>query len=276
MEVAKLDLPEVERIFKPVLRKATCVGIPEIIEEIVLSYPSALFFVPDNENIIKYAILNRREHVFNLVHRTGWKYIYGIDNSLNNVLHLAARLGREQQINHNASAAGAVLQMQRERQWYEEVQERTPPADRESKNIDGMTPTEVFSETHQDLVKEAERWIKETATSCTIVAVLVATTVFAAAITVPDEDFLRILPERLSVGFITLYVSILSMMIAFGAILYLVFGYNKAWVLISIVASAGIPVTLFGAFQFPLLVEMIQSTYRRNIFHKQLGLRALR
>lgn len=76
-EVAKSKLSNVERIFKPALRKAARVGIPEIIEEIVLSYPSALFFVSLGDlNIITYAILNRRECVFNLVHQTGWKYIY--------------------------------------------------------------------------------------------------------------------------------------------------------------------------------------------------------
>ncbi|KAG5556184.1 hypothetical protein RHGRI_006717 [Rhododendron griersonianum] len=119
MEVAKSKLSEVEMIFKPALRKAACLGIPEIIEKIVSSYPSALFFFPDDQNIITYAILNRRERVFNLVHQTGWKYIYGIDrSSTNNILHLVARLGHEQQINLNAGAAGAVLQMQREMQWY--------------------------------------------------------------------------------------------------------------------------------------------------------------
>ncbi|KAG5549390.1 hypothetical protein RHGRI_014665 [Rhododendron griersonianum] len=103
---------EVEKIFKAALRKAACVGI-------VLSNPSALFFVSLGDlNIITYAILNCHERVFNLVHQTCWKYIYGVDNSLNNVLHLAARLGHEQQINLKASVAGAVLQMQQEMQWF--------------------------------------------------------------------------------------------------------------------------------------------------------------
>ncbi|KAG5556182.1 hypothetical protein RHGRI_006715 [Rhododendron griersonianum] len=124
-EVAKSKLSKVERIFKPALRKAARVGIPEIIEEIVLSYPFALSFINlDNVNIIKYAILYRRERVFNLIHQLGWKYIYGEDNSLNNVLHLAAHLRREQQINLKDSAAGAVLQMQREMQWFKATSSR--------------------------------------------------------------------------------------------------------------------------------------------------------
>ncbi|KAG5523111.1 hypothetical protein RHGRI_035053 [Rhododendron griersonianum] len=120
-EVAKLELSDVERIFKPVLRKAARVGIPEIIEEIIVSYPMALYFVDlDNLNIFKYAIFYRRESVFNLIYQVdaGSRYITEPDSSSNNGLHLAARLRREQQINLKASAAGAVLQMQRERQWF--------------------------------------------------------------------------------------------------------------------------------------------------------------
>ncbi|KAI8562671.1 hypothetical protein RHMOL_Rhmol03G0052800 [Rhododendron molle] len=321
MEVAKLNLSGVEMIFKPALRKAVRVGIPEIVEEIVLSYPSALFFMDlAGLDIFKYAILYRREHVFNLIYQTDHaakRFINVEDFSLNNGLHLVARLRHEQQINLKASAAGAVLQMQREVQWFKEVEKFTIPGDKEKRNSDGMTPAEVFSDTHQDLVKEGERWMKDTATSCTIVSALIAAMVFAAAITVPggndsvkghpllskqkafvifgisdalalfssvtsvlmflliltsryaEKDFLYTLPKRLIFGLITLFVSILSTMVAFGAILYLVFGDNKAWILIPVVALASIPVTLFGALQFPLLVEMIQSTYGRGIFGKQ-------
>ncbi|XP_059669125.1 uncharacterized protein LOC132314259 [Cornus florida] len=43
----------------------------------------------------------------------------------------------------------------------------------------------IFSETHEDLLKEGEKWLKDTANSCTIVTVLVVTIVFSAVITVP-------------------------------------------------------------------------------------------
>ncbi|XP_058205429.1 uncharacterized protein LOC131319264 isoform X2 [Rhododendron vialii] len=321
MEVAKSNLSKVEMIFKPALRKAVRVGIPEIVEEIVLSYPSALFFMDlDGLNIFNYAILYRRERVFNLIYQTdhvGKRFILGEDYSSNNGLHLVARLTHEQQINLKAGAAGAVLQMQREVQWFKEVEKFSQPGDKEKRNTNGMTPIEVFSETHQALAKEGERWMKDTATSCTIVAALIATMVFAAAVTAPggnndhngqpilskqkafivfgisdalalfssitsvlmflliltsryaEEDFLYTLPKRLIIGLITLFVSILSTMVAFGAILYLVFGDNKVWILIPIVTLASIPVTLFGALQFPLLIEMIRSTYGRGIFGKQ-------
>ncbi|KAG5556178.1 hypothetical protein RHGRI_006713 [Rhododendron griersonianum] len=121
MEVAKSNLSQVERIFKPALRNAAHVGIPEIIEEIVLSQPLALSFTfPNGLNIITYAIMYRRERVFNLIYQIGGggRLLYDRDDDSMNGLHLAARLRREQQINLKASATGVVLQMQREVQWF--------------------------------------------------------------------------------------------------------------------------------------------------------------
>ena len=51
--------------------------------------------------------------------------------------------------------------------------------------INRMTPQELFKTKHADLLKEAQKWIKETSQSCSAVAVLVATVVFAAAYTIP-------------------------------------------------------------------------------------------
>ena len=55
----------------------------------------------------------------------------------------------------------------------------------EYRNKDGKSPRELFTECHKDLVKEREKWIKETATSCTVVGSLIVTIMFAAAITFP-------------------------------------------------------------------------------------------
>ncbi|KAL7228481.1 hypothetical protein ACSBR2_007240 [Camellia fascicularis] len=147
--------------------------------------------------------------------------------------------------------------------WFKRSQEES--------NGEDTTPAEVFTDTHKKLVKEGERWMKDTANACTIVAVLIATIVLAAAITVPggnnsdgnpnfykracfiifgifdalafflsvtsvlwflsiltscyaEHDFLVILPTKLICGLATLFLCILSTMIAFSATLYLVFG----------------------------------------------------
>ena len=59
------------------------------------------------------------------------------------------------------------------------------PHYRERKNKDGLTPHELFTKEHKDLVKQGEDWMKDTASQCMVVAALIATIVFAAAFTFP-------------------------------------------------------------------------------------------
>ena len=58
----------------------------------------------------------------------------------------------------------------------------------EYKNTNGKRPQELFIESHKELVKEGEKWMKGTASSCTVVAALIVTIMFAAAITVPGGN----------------------------------------------------------------------------------------
>ncbi|KAH9647950.1 hypothetical protein KPL70_025390 [Citrus sinensis] len=58
----------------------------------------------------------------------------------------------------------------------------------EAINTGGLTPTALFSEKHKELKRKGETWMKDTASSCMIVATLIATIVFAAAITVPGGN----------------------------------------------------------------------------------------
>ncbi|KAK4391873.1 hypothetical protein Sango_1965100 [Sesamum angolense] len=46
----------------------------------------------------------------------------------------------------------------------------------------------VFTEEHKILKEEGEKWMKDTSNSCTIAAALIATVMFAAAITVPGGN----------------------------------------------------------------------------------------
>ncbi|KAF3644397.1 hypothetical protein FXO37_21492 [Capsicum annuum] len=65
----------------------------------------------------------------------------------------------------------------------QEVEKFVPPTFRTKRNSFG-----VFTEEHKELVKEREKWMKETATSCIFVASLTATVGFAASITVPGGN----------------------------------------------------------------------------------------
>ncbi|XP_076895122.1 uncharacterized protein LOC143547624 [Bidens hawaiensis] len=81
-----------------------------------------------------------------------------------------------------------------------------------------------------------------------------------------EQDFLFTLPSRLIMGLATLFLSTTSMMIAFGASLYLLFGQGKDWILIPIAALSCLPITCFVTLQFPLLAELISCTYGRGLF----------
>ncbi|KAL8241213.1 hypothetical protein R6Q59_014568 [Mikania micrantha] len=184
----------------------------------------------------------------------------------------------------------------------------------EQRNMLGKTPATVFTETHENLAREGEQWMKDRANSGIIVATLIATIVFTSAITVPGgsngnnglpifsnkqafivfavsdalalfmsassmlmflgiltaryavQDFLYSLPKRLIIALITLFLSIIFMMISFTSILYLVFGDEKRWVLGLVSSLATIPVLLFALMQFNPLLDIISSTYGPGIF----------
>ncbi|KAI5674238.1 hypothetical protein M9H77_14602 [Catharanthus roseus] len=317
LEVSKMDYSTATSFFElPIILGAT-LGNNVIVEEILESFPSAIWSRNhEGRNIFLLAVANRRENIFNLLYQMSEHKQLALqlqDVKNNNILHLAGKLAPPPQLN---LVSGAALQMQRELQWYKEVEKYVLPELRDTKNSNGRTPAVEFSMEHKDLVKEGEQWMKDTANSCTVAATLIATIAFAAAITVPggnngdsglpifskvpafnvfavsdalslfsstasllmflsiltaryaEQDFLFSLPRRLIIGLGTLFLSITTMMIAFSATIYLVFGDRKAWTIVPIAAFACLPVALFVALQFPLLVDMIRSTYRPGIFGK--------
>ncbi|KAF7143131.1 hypothetical protein RHSIM_Rhsim05G0147100 [Rhododendron simsii] len=311
---------------KDALIIAARLGIHEVIEEIVDSYPKLIWTRDDNDDrtIFQRAVIERHENVFNLLYQMGdyKRYLMLVqDNHLmlvrdtheDTMLHLAGRLAPRIKLD---LVPGAALQMQRELQWFKEVEKQIPPMYKESQNKSGETPAMVFTREHEKLVEEGQKWMKDTANSCTIVAALIVTVVFAAAITVPggsdntglpifskktafiafavsdaislftsttsllmflsiltsryaESDFLYVLPKRLIIGLSTLFLSITTMMVAFSATLYLLFGHDKLWILIPVAVLASLPVTSFVSLQFPLLVDLISTTYGPGIFGKQ-------
>lgn len=62
------------------------------------------------------------------------------------------------------------------------------PQQIEAKNKGGQTPRDMFIEKHQNLRKDGEDWMRNTANSCMVVATLITTVVFAAAFTVPGGN----------------------------------------------------------------------------------------
>ncbi|XP_031262299.1 uncharacterized protein LOC116120484 isoform X2 [Pistacia vera] len=166
---------------------ATERGIIKIVKEILKFYPQLVESENDlKQNILHVAIKHRQKKIFDHVKRMKipmTRLVRGIDRNGYTILHHAAYTSDDTREIH---PAGPVYELQEELKWYKRAEKVTPPhylmlPDSEDK----MTCEELFNMKHNDLLKRARQWIKETSQSCSAVAVLVATVVFAAAYTVP-------------------------------------------------------------------------------------------
>ncbi|XP_050140264.1 ankyrin repeat-containing protein At5g02620-like isoform X2 [Malus sylvestris] len=165
---------------------AAKLGNFEFLSVLIDSYPKLqLEYDEKNRTIFHIAVLHRHASIFNLVHETGSiKDIIAtfIDDENNNILHLAAELAPQDQLN---LVSGAALQMQRELVWFEEVEKIVQTHFIDMKNRQGKTPRELFTSEHEDLLRKGESWMKDTANSCMLVSTLIATVVFSAAFSIP-------------------------------------------------------------------------------------------
>lgn len=188
------------------------------------------------------------------------------------------------------------------------------PACIESKTSEhNKTPYVIFTEEHQTLRKEGEKWLKGTSTTCMIVATLIATLVFAAAINVPggfddngypvlvnskwfqifyggaavaficsslsivlfmsiltsrnsSEEFRTMLPLRLMLGLLMLFVSIVAMVTSFCGVVIIMHHTMIAWKLATIVCLVLFTGMSFIALHFKLFIGMIRATYWSKFF----------
>ncbi|VFQ74116.1 unnamed protein product [Cuscuta campestris] len=303
-----------------VLTVAAREGLVDFLSRVSETYPQSLQFTPEygNWNIFFLAIRYRQAEVFSLIHRYRFKNLAAsvVDTSGNCMLHVAAKLTPSNQLNR---VSGAALQMQREMQWFKEVESVVPLGLRVSLNSDRQRPEDIFKATHRDLRDAGEKWMKDTASSCSVVGALIVTMMFAVAFTVPggndqndgypvflkdddnnkllfilfmvsdalslfssttcvltflgiltsryaEEDFLTSLPKKLIIGLSALFVSILTMMAAFCLCIVLMLRQTYPWSYLPVFIVAGVPVALFVWLQFPLLLDVISSTYGPGIF----------
>ncbi|KAK6924229.1 PGG domain [Dillenia turbinata] len=294
-------------------------GVVEFFTEWEKYYPDILDIkdTTSNREIFSIATLGRQNKVLSLIFDADGNVtrplaVSNEDSNGDSMLHLAAALPPSFKLDRSS---GAALQMQRELQWFKEVEIIVQPSLRDKTNKQQKTPRILFTEQHKALKDEGEKWMKDTATSCSVVAALIATIMFAAAFTIPggnttsgtpifltnvdftvfiiadafslfssstsvlmflgiltsryrEDDFLRSLPTKLIIGLSTLFFSIATMMVSFGATLVLMLKTKIAWVLIPIILFASIPVTMFALLQFPLLVEIFHSTFGPSILRR--------
>ncbi|KAL8509537.1 hypothetical protein ACS0TY_016666 [Phlomoides rotata] len=319
--IQNLDDLESQTIYGDAMMEAIHCGTLEAVQIILEAFPETIITATRKREAFVFGMAaeNRCEVVFQLIQRTSIlsqrRSLENLDFEKNNILHRTAKLAPSHKLNLVPSAA---LQMQREMQWYKEMEKLVAPLNREVKNTDNNTPWMVFTKEHEKLKSDAETWLKQTANSCSIVAALIATVVFTAAITVPggnkersgfpffsgetafivfaiadaislfasivcllmflaiitsrfaEEDFLYALPMRLSFCLVSVFISILFMMVAFGATVYIVFGKKNNWIIIPLYWLSSWPMACFMYTQTPLLFDIISNTYGAGNLGKRI------
>ncbi|KAI3956090.1 hypothetical protein MKW98_027404 [Papaver atlanticum] len=85
-----------------------------------------------------------------------------------------------------------------------------------------------------------------------------------------EMDFLKVLPQKLIIGFATLFISMAAILVAFGASVYIVVGGRYPWAPIPIALFTSCPILLFACLQLPLFYEMVHSTYRGSILRNHI------
>ncbi|KAM4081490.1 hypothetical protein ACJW30_11G096400 [Castanea mollissima] len=164
------------------MMKAVKQGRVEFVTEILKTCPDLI-----GRSLFYLAVLHRQHEVFRFLCRSpAKKALFAlVDSDRNTILHISAMFEPSARRN---TVPGAAFLMQREVQWYKEVESIVHPFMLEYTNKNGQRPRELFTESHKELMKEGEKWMKETASSCTVVAALIVTIMFAAAITVPGGN----------------------------------------------------------------------------------------
>ncbi|KAG6763597.1 hypothetical protein POTOM_031023 [Populus tomentosa] len=188
--ISTLDYEEYHKAdIEEALHNAVENGKVEFIIEVIKVCPHVMRNVDDNKrNLFMSSIENLQEKVFSLFYgleAEKARFVPMADNSGNTMRHLAAKLSPPSQL---ARISGAALQMQRKLQWYKEVESIMNPTLKDYPNESTQTARELFTSDHKNLLVKGEQWMKEAATSCTVVGALIITIMFTVAFTVPGGN----------------------------------------------------------------------------------------
>ncbi|XP_042957902.1 uncharacterized protein LOC122293403 [Carya illinoinensis] len=153
------------------INRAVKNGIFEFVSETLSKDPRFLEKEDTNSrNILMLAVLYRHSKIFSHIHGLDKNkaLTFYKDRNDDNVLHMAAIVEDSTRLDRSS---GAALQMQRELQWFKEVEEIVSLNIKEGTNKDNLTPRQLFTKNHEDMMENGEKWMKDTASSCTVIAI---------------------------------------------------------------------------------------------------------
>ncbi|XP_057419045.1 uncharacterized protein LOC130713263 [Lotus japonicus] len=293
-----------ELITKPsvVLFDAVKSGNFLIVKTLLFTYPELLAVKdPKNEqNILHIAVLFRQNSIFDFILKANPKLlIRAVDEDRNNILHLAACQQKEASLSLRPD-----IRMRRELAWFKEVEKRVPPELRAMKNKDGKTPNDMFYANHRKLSDEVKETAKGVANSAMVVAALVVTVAFAAALTTPGDknnawfsvfiitnavalftsslaivSFLSIftssrfkeshfvisLYPNLIIGKLLLFISVITMVMAFAAATFLIFDHIDKGLANVVASFALLTIIMFLGLQLNLFDGLVNYFVSRYI-----------
>ncbi|CAL9020129.1 unnamed protein product, partial [Prunus brigantina] len=214
------------------LLMATCKGISKIVKKMLDSHPQAVEMLdPANgQNILHMAIKYRRLAIFTILKKSKSitsRLAYRIDSNGDTILHHAAYVRSYPADTQRSS--GPAFQLQEELRWMERVEKIMPSHYAMHQNNQGLTAQKLFENQHDNDLKSAKLWIKETAQSCSTVAALVATVAYAAAFTAPGGNDKHGVPV---LGHSTFFVTF-----AVSDIISLIFSLTSLCTFLSILTS---------------------------------------
>ncbi|KAK7412498.1 hypothetical protein VNO78_03962 [Psophocarpus tetragonolobus] len=255
----KINMKENKMLETPILIAAKN-GVTEMVAKIIDLFPVAVHDMDaKKKNIVLLAVENRQTYLYDfLLKKKNLKEsIFGkVDNEGNSALHLAAKLGEYKPW----LIPGEALQMHWEIKWY-------------------LTPRDVFSETHKELVKSGGEWLKKLlnlapwpefkafaissliALCCSVTSLVLFLSILTSQY--QERDFGKNLPRKLILGLTSLFMSITSMMVCFCAGHFFVLKDKLKSIAFPVYAVTCLPVTLFALAQFPLYIDLIWATFKK-------------
>ncbi|XP_028795745.1 ankyrin repeat-containing protein NPR4-like [Neltuma alba] len=159
-------------------------GIIEIIHLYLKEHPESInHFSEGGQNILHIAVKHRQREIFKWLQDQPElpSLASRVAQSNRTALHQVARMDYYR----GSPLPGAAFQLQEELDWYKRVEKIVPPHLHMHCDKDVLTAGDLLDIEHDEMLADAQQWIKDTSQSCSTVAVLVATVVFAAAYTIP-------------------------------------------------------------------------------------------
>ncbi|KAK4259058.1 hypothetical protein QN277_005433 [Acacia crassicarpa] len=163
-------------------------GIEEILDSYKTEHPASINHVSkeDGQNLLHIAVRHRQEKILDWLEKQVKKLdLHSLASQVNQKNHTALHEVAGLDYYRGSALAGAAFQLQEELEFYKRVEKIVPPHLHMHCDDKRLTAGDLLDIAHDDMLADAQKWIKETAQSCSTVSILVASVVFAAAYTIP-------------------------------------------------------------------------------------------